>query len=62
MVEYSEDPELAGNIKLGQDTVREAENNGFQKEMDSTQTSTATSTLDEPVAETIVRGITYLET
>jgi hypothetical protein len=33
MVEYSEDPELAGNIKLGEETVREAENNnGFLQE------------------------------
>ena len=62
MVEFNEDPELIGNIKLesANTGIEEAKNDhGFRSEAESTQASTQNnsepmSTLDEPVSETIV--------
>lgn len=59
MDEFNDDPELMGNIKLGSAPVEETKNDhGFRSEAESTQASVngneTLSTLDEPVAETIV--------
>ena len=66
MVEFSDDPELQGNIKLSGVANEEAKNDhGFRDEADSTQASVAgelpTSTLDEPVVETIVSTFDEIE-